>query len=195
MTPENSERAEESLGASLPDATPHRDNVSSHKPSMGYGLAIPDSSMRNRFNASRFERRLSAASGSKGGARYRQRLGILRSLDLSGEFIEPYQRAGSIGFDPGCMSGSATVYTVDVDSDLPDELKATVVMETIMTASDVAHNLQGFDQMKKWSNRLYLELRKAYVAKRGADCSPKVSYCLLPAETWFRSRWWTPNAP
>jgi hypothetical protein len=70
--------------------------------------------------------------------------------------------------------GGATVYSIDLDGDMPDELKATVVMEAIMTASDVAHNLQGFEQMEKWSNRLYLELRKAYVEKRGVDCSPKV---------------------
>jgi hypothetical protein len=51
-------------------------------------------------------------------------------------------------------------------------------METILKAADVAHNLQGFDQMAKWSNRLFLELRKAYVEGRG-EC---------PQNGWFTNQ-------
>ena len=165
MTPEHSDNDdfEYNTAPPMPVAPPH----AARKASMGDGPGAP----------SRFERRLSTTSKSSlQSAKYRQRLGIRRSMDLSGETIEAYQRTSSMGYSPGnTNSGAATVYSFDLDADVPDELKATVLMEAIMTASDVAHNLQGFEQMKKWSNRLYLELRKAYVTKRGVDCSPKVS--------------------
>lgn len=86
----------------------------------------------------------------------RKRLGIRRSMDLSGEALETYSKS----------KGAPT-------PDLPDELKATVVMEAIMTAADVAHNLQGWQHMTKWSDRLYMELRKAHVAGRGADAKDR----------------------
>ncbi|GKY94414.1 hypothetical protein MPSEU_000407200 [Mayamaea pseudoterrestris] len=187
VTPEHSE----SDDLDVSHTNSHQQSPVLHQPqqrkvSMGYGPGAP----------CRFERRMSTST-SKSSSKYRQRLGIRRSMDLSGETIEAYQQTASSSVSSSNMnhhhyqsSGGATVYSVDVDSDLPDELKATVVMEAIMTASDVAHNLQGFEQMKKWSNKLYLELRKAYVAKRGVDCSPKVSsvfvqdnqldYILLP---------------
>jgi 3'5'-cyclic nucleotide phosphodiesterase len=84
---------------------------------------------------------------------YRKRLGIRRSMDLSGEAIEVYQKRQSIG----------------PNNDLPDDLKASVVLETILTAADVAHNLQGWTQMRKWSGKLYLELRRAFVQGKGID--------------------------
>lgn len=51
-------------------------------------------------------------------------------------------------------------------------------METLMTAADVAHNLQGWDHMVKWSGRLYMELRSAYQTERGAD----------PQHRWFENQ-------
>jgi len=126
---------------------------------------------------SKWERRLSTTSkNTTATARYRQRLGILRTVDLSGETIENYSVAASGSRHHGCAASVISgdhAYTVDLDADEADSLKAEVLMETIMTAADVAHNLQGWNQMKKWSNRLYLELRKAYVAKRGFDAQTK----------------------
>jgi hypothetical protein len=90
---------------------------------------------------------------------FRKRLGLRRSMDLGGEEIEFYNGTASI---------ASTIHDSCID-DEPDELRAAVVMETIMTAADVAHNLQGWDQMVIWSGRLYLELRKAYVEERGID--------------------------
>ena len=114
---------------------------------------------------SKFERRQSNASHVSG--RYRQRLGILRTIDLSGESLETYSRHETSAF-----SSSSVVYTVaDAEMDEPDELKAIVVLETILTAADVAHNLQSWDHMVKWSGRLYNELRKAHVNDRGPDVS------------------------
>jgi hypothetical protein len=116
----------------------------------------------------KFQRRMSSATAqSNDTAKYRQRLGILRTVDLSGETLETYSRAGS-----------CTAESVKPEDDEPDELKAAVVMETFMTAADVAHNLQGWEHMVKWSGRLYMELRRAYTANRGAD----------PKERWFENQ-------
>jgi len=53
-----------------------------------------------------------------------------------------------------------------------DDLKAIVILEQMITACDIAHVLQGWKQMEKFSNRLYLELRSAHVQNRGPDVSP-----------------------
>jgi hypothetical protein len=111
----------------------------------------------------KFQRRFSSASMTMHGKR--KRLGIRRSVDFSGEQLETYStRAGASNETAG--------------EDEPDELKATVVMETIMMAADVAHNLQGWDHMVKWSDRLYMELRKAHAAGRGGD----------PQGNWFENQ-------
>jgi hypothetical protein len=111
----------------------------------------------------KFQRRFSSASMTMHGKR--KRLGIRRSMDFSGEQLETYS-----------TRGGASIATAGEDE--PDELKATVVMETIMMAADVAHNLQGWDHMVKWSDRLYMELRKAHVAGRGGD----------PKGNWFENQ-------
>lgn len=156
-TPENSDN--EDVGELMPVP-----NVQGRKASMG--------------SMNKYERRMSSQSRqTTASARYRMRLGILRTVDLSGETLEAYSRSSSheSGYAP---SGSTVVsadhaYSVDTEADDPDELRAIVVLETIMGAADVGHNLQGFPQMAKWSNRLYMELRKAFVENRGVDVSPK----------------------
>lgn len=123
--------------------------------------------------ASRFERRMSTQSRVTANSTYRKRLGIQRAIDLSGETIETYRR-GSMATHFSISSGSIeTDAMMEADAEDADELKAFVVMETIMTAADVAHNLQGWEHMVKWSGRLYLELRKAYKEKRGIDAKPR----------------------
>lgn len=93
---------------------------------------------------------------------FRKRLGIRRSMDLSGEALEAFSS-----------------HDTNDDSNEYDEFKASVVLECIMTAADVAHNLQGWDQMVLWSGRLYKELRKAYVEKRGS---------FDPSSRWFENQ-------
>jgi len=88
--------------------------------------------------AAKFQRRLSTMQQIPSASRnssscFRMRLGIRRSMDLSGEALQKYPSTRH--------SPSKT------DLDEPDELKAAVVMETIMTAADVGHNLQGWDQV------------------------------------------------
>ena len=55
-------------------------------------------------------------------------------------------------------------------------LKATLVFEQIMQASDVSHTMQHWHTFKKWNTRLYAELSKAYREGRGASD---------PREKWY----------
>jgi hypothetical protein len=117
--------------------------------------------------ALKFHRRLSTAGPPPTSARYRNtRLGLRRTMDLTGQSIEVYQSQGT----RTSATGAEVSHQGDSSPSPPekiDELREHVVMETILKAADVAHNLQGFEQMAKWSNRLFLELRKAYVESRG----------------------------
>jgi hypothetical protein len=115
------------------------------------------------INCKKFQRRLSSGAKIPDGLHineFRRRLGIRRSIDLSGDVLDTYAQA------PGG------------DLDAPDELKATVIMEVIITAADVAHNLQGWEHMKKWSTCLYKELIKAFQEGRGFD----------PSKLWFENQ-------
>jgi hypothetical protein len=95
----------------------------------------------------KLERRMSASSVQS--SKYRQRLGILRTVDLSGETFETYSRRGSMATAKSNQSATSigTLTNNKLANDEPDELKATVVMETIITAADVAHNLQSWNHM------------------------------------------------
>jgi hypothetical protein len=93
-----------------------------------------------------------------------KRLGIRRSMDLSGEVLQQYH--------------SSALQLPSLNDDQPGELKAVVVMETIMAAADIAQNTQSWDHMVKWSNKLYLELCRAHVAGRGQNVS----------RNWYRNQ-------
>ena len=99
----------------------------------------------------KFERRLTSQSTHTSTARYRQRLGILRTVDLSGETLEAYDRRSShhsARTDCGAsMSQSIAPSVYSEPQEEPDDLKQAVVLETIMTAADVAHNLQSWQHM------------------------------------------------
>jgi hypothetical protein len=57
------------------------------------------------------------------------------------------------------------------------DLKATIVIEHIIQASDVAHTMQHWHVYRRWNERLFLELSLAYRAGRmGAD----------PATFWYQ---------
>lgn len=71
----------------------------------------------------RFGRRFSTSSRATTASKYKQRLGILRTVDLSGETLETYSRA-SMGQASAVSSDKAN--TVNIDMDEPDELKMTV---------------------------------------------------------------------
>ncbi|KAL3943527.1 MAG: hypothetical protein SGBAC_002384 [Bacillariaceae sp.] len=137
--------------------------------------------------ANRYRRRLSEDGGDDSKRKYK-RLGLLRTVDLTGEQIDNYRtpRRGSAvssvplkhkTVQPSSKSASAAAAKGKTSEEL-NELREMVVMETILLACDVAHNLQGWEQMAKWSNKLYLELRKAHVMGRGVD----------PTDGWYNNQ-------
>jgi len=102
-------------------------------------------------SGNKLERRMSSSAHTST-SKYRQRLGILRTVDLSGETLEAYDRRGSAHLSSGASvepSIAPSVYSEAADD--PDDLKAAVIMETIMTAADVAHNLQSWQHMVRFS--------------------------------------------
>lgn len=141
---------------------------------------------QNPRQMAKFQRRFSTSvvgGGPTNSKKYKLRLGILRAVDLSGEAIETYSR--------GSVTGAVSLSAVSLKSpsiksagvtatpgDEVDELKVTVIMEQLMTACDVAHNLQSWDHMVKWSNRLFLELKKAHKQGKGGD----------PKNNWFENQ-------
>lgn len=105
------------------------------------------------------------------GSAFRKRLGIRRSMDLSGEAIEVYSRHGSIG----CLSTFSRGSQELDDRDEPDDLKASAVAELILRVADVGHNFQSWDTMIKWMSRMLKEMVAAHEAGRGVD----------PRDGWF----------
>ncbi|CAJ1969922.1 unnamed protein product [Cylindrotheca closterium] len=130
--------------------------------------------------ADRYRRRLSEDGGDESKRKY-TRLGLLRTVDLTGEQIDHYKpsrRASAVGGLPPPQNGQKSAAAPTKSHEELNELREMVVMETILLACDVAHNLQGWEQMAKWSNKLYLELRKAHAMGRGAD----------PTDGWYNNQ-------
>eukprot|EP00980_Cylindrotheca_fusiformis_P019950 scaffold7025_cov123-Cylindrotheca_fusiformis.AAC.9 len=128
--------------------------------------------------AKKFYRRLSK-DGEDDTKKRGTRLGLMRTVDLTGERIQ--------NFNTLRRTSAAPQVEKDVQSEGPkkgrseeemNDLRETVLMETILLAGDVAHNLQGWEQMAKWSNRLFMELRKAFVEGRGFD----------PTDGWYKNQ-------
>ena len=86
--------------------------------------------------ASMASRRSSAGSRrSSATSKYRQRLGILRTVDLSGETLENYSRSPSMDHSRRHSAGTssdAVNFNIDQEEDQPDDLKMTVLMETLI---------------------------------------------------------------
>merc|ERR1712232_661539 len=75
---------------------------------------------------------------------------------------------------PSSSSSSATATaTSTATTDLQEQInrKATIVIEHIIQASDVAHTMQHWHIYVKWNERLYAEMYKAYVEGR-SDTDP-----------------------
>lgn len=129
------------------------------------GSVPGDEALGYSDNFRKFQRRVSAAAGHQ----RRFRLGISRSIDLSGQFIETYTRRST-------MSTHTHMQALEMDQeeeeDEYDDLKTSVIMEQILTAADISHVLQGWYQMEKFSNRLFLELKKAHSEGRGPHPKP-----------------------
>jgi CheY-like chemotaxis protein len=63
------------------------------------------------------------------------------------------------------------------DDEVDHNLRATIVIEHIMQASDVSHTMQHWDVYRKWNYKLFVEMRTAYKQGRlGAD----------PSKFWYK---------
>jgi hypothetical protein len=59
--------------------------------------------------------------------------------------------------------------------------KATIVIEHIIQASDVAHTMQHWHIYQRWNSRLFEEMYKAYQSGRGTND---------PSEAWYKGELW-----
>lgn len=108
--------------------------------------------------------------------KYKKKLGIRRSMDLSGESIENYSTHGESRYHTGFSSASSGDGQGDMmDYDEPDELRAAVVIETLLRVADVGHSIQNWENMTSWSSKLFRELCKAHSIGRGHD----------PRNSWY----------
>jgi hypothetical protein len=70
-------------------------------------------------------------------------------------------------------------------------LKATIVIEYIMQASDVSHTMQHWHVYQKWNERLFEEMYSAYQVRRG-DSDPSLGW--YKGELWFFDNYIIPLA-
>jgi hypothetical protein len=71
------------------------------------------------------------------------------------------------------------------------DVKATIVIEHIMQASDVAHTMQGWEVYRQWNGNLFLEMHEAFLEGR-ADKDPFEGW--YGGELWFFDNWVIPLA-
>ena len=104
-----------------------------------------------------------------------RRLGVRRALDLAGSTIVAYNNNRSSIRSSGTDGDQDIDFDEDDDWDEIDEFKATVVLEQMIRAADVAALLQDWNNVMKWSTRLYKELKNGFLSNRGED----------PAVGWY----------
>jgi hypothetical protein len=111
------------------------------------------------------------------GSKFSSRLSICRSIDLSGESIEVYSRRGrprrqSMDDSHRSVATEFEGENKDVESDEPDQLRESVVLDLLLRVADVGHTLQSWDNMIEWSGGLFHELMAANKVGRGHDPRP-----------------------
>ena len=60
-------------------------------------------------------------------------------------------------------------------------MRATIVIEHIIQASDVAHTMQHWHMYQKWNERLFFEMYEAYLNGRAEKD---------PSEGWYKGELW-----
>lgn len=70
-------------------------------------------------------------------------------------------------------------------------LKATIVIEYIMQASDVSHTMQHWHVYQRWNERLFEEMYSAFQVRRG-DQDPSIGW--YQGELWFFDNYIIPLA-
>eukprot|EP00980_Cylindrotheca_fusiformis_P019531 scaffold6768_cov109-Cylindrotheca_fusiformis.AAC.6 len=72
------------------------------------------------------------------------------------------------------------------------DMKATIVIEHIIQAADVAHTMQHWHVYQKWNEKLFEEMSQAYASGRGAAKDPSLSW--YQSELWFFDNYVIPLA-
>jgi hypothetical protein len=78
------------------------------------------------------------------------------------------------------------------DDESASELKATIVIEHIIQAADVAHTMQHWHVYQKWNEQLFAEMCAAYEAGRGPEKHPSTTW--YEGELWFFDNYVIPLA-
>ena len=111
--------------------------------------------------------------------KYELRLGIRRAVDLTGQPIETYAPRPVIKRIPS-RDSLGVLGDVDEESEDEeyDELKVLAVLEHLIKAADVAALMQSYDNLLKWSSRLFREQKASALEARGDD----------PEASWFEGQ-------
>ena len=80
------------------------------------------------------------------------------------------------GGDEKTESPAAVQPAKEETSDDDNNRKATIVLEHLLQASDIAHTMQHFDVFRKWNERLFREMYLAYLSGRAEKD---------PGEYWY----------
>ncbi|CAJ1963472.1 unnamed protein product [Cylindrotheca closterium] len=80
----------------------------------------------------------------------------------------------------------------DDNTESASDLKATIVIEHIIQAADVAHTMQHWHVYQKWNERLFAEMCKSHEAGRGPEKDPASGW--YEGELWFFDNYVIPLA-
>jgi hypothetical protein len=100
----------------------------------------------------------------------------IMDMDLKKLRDDRWKKAFESKHDIGSFYDSDTALLDNVSKDTVDR-KATIVIEHLLQASDVAHTMQHWHIYRKWNERLFKEMHKAYMDGR-ADRDP--------ADFWYQ---------
>lgn len=78
------------------------------------------------------------------------------------------------------------------DDEEAADLKATIVIEHIIQAADVAHTMQHWHVYQKWNEKLFGEMCEGYESGRGTDKDPALTW--YKGELWFFDNYVIPLA-
>ena len=148
-------------------AKSNKSDVSGSRPrrSLSSSATIPKSRQNVPARSAGFSRSMLSTSRELKNYRHvnNRRLGVRRALDLAGSTIE-------------AVSSLRIREDLNIDDleDDADEFKATACLEQMLRGADVSALMQDFENVRKWSTKLYKELNNGFCANRGED--PKIGW-------------------
>jgi hypothetical protein len=83
---------------------------------------------------------------------------------------------------PAATTVAATMMTTTESNEKRSHRKATIVLEYVLQASDIAHTMQHWQTYIKWNERLFMERYAAYISGTGNGSS---AHQQDPAVDWY----------